>query len=137
MNTSTHANATIKLTEASLSRLPKQVQIPQYDRHQITNGIVHIGVGGFHRAHQALYLDNYFHQTNCTRHPSCSALLSVSNEPPPDFQRAVYASEASFPIGLTSLTNFHHLSSYFLSSQSSSGSSSFCVETKPCIHPFY
>ena len=28
----------------------------------MTNGIVHIGVGGFHRAHQALYLDNYLEQ---------------------------------------------------------------------------
>ncbi len=28
----------------------------------MTNGIVHIGVGGFHRSHQALYLDNYIEQ---------------------------------------------------------------------------
>lgn len=52
----------IKLNEASLSRLASGVRIPQYDRHSITNGIIHIGVGGFHRAHQALYLDDYFHQ---------------------------------------------------------------------------
>ena len=30
---------------------------PAYDRSAITTGIVHIGVGGFHRAHQAMYLD--------------------------------------------------------------------------------
>lgn len=51
-----------KLTEANLSQLPKTVRTPQYDRHSITPGIVHIGVGGFHRAHQAVYLDDYFHQ---------------------------------------------------------------------------
>ncbi len=34
-------------------------RVPQYDRDTVTNGIVHIGVGGFHRSHQALYLDNY------------------------------------------------------------------------------
>lgn len=31
--------------------------IPTYDRSQVTAGIVHFGVGGFHRAHQAMYLD--------------------------------------------------------------------------------
>ena len=31
---------------------------PAYDRSRITPGIVHMGVGGFHRAHQAAYLDD-------------------------------------------------------------------------------
>jgi len=30
---------------------------PTYDRSQVTTGVVHFGVGGFHRAHQAMYLD--------------------------------------------------------------------------------
>lgn len=30
---------------------------PTYDRSRIRTGIVHVGVGGFHRAHQAVYLD--------------------------------------------------------------------------------
>ena len=55
--------APVELTERSLSRLPKQVQTPQYDRSSVTYGIVHFGVGGFHRSHQALYLDNYLAQT--------------------------------------------------------------------------
>lgn len=33
------------------------MQRPSYDRSQLTAGIVHIGVGGFHRAHQALAVD--------------------------------------------------------------------------------
>lgn len=52
----------IKLNEASLTQLSDRVQVPEYDRHSVTNNIVHIGVGGFHRAHQALYLDNYLRQ---------------------------------------------------------------------------
>jgi mannitol 2-dehydrogenase len=28
-----------------------------YDRSSVTTGVVHIGVGGFHRAHQAMYHD--------------------------------------------------------------------------------
>ena len=62
MNSNTSTGSTIKLNQASLSLLPGNIPIPKYDRHQITNGIVHIGVGGFHRSHQALYLDDYFHQ---------------------------------------------------------------------------
>ena len=32
-------------------------RVPSYDRGELTAGIVHFGVGGFHRAHQARYLD--------------------------------------------------------------------------------
>lgn len=62
MNSNIKTESAVKLNEASLSQLASDVRVPQYDRQQITNGIIHIGVGGFHRAHQALYLDNYFHQ---------------------------------------------------------------------------
>ncbi|MFI2285603.1 mannitol dehydrogenase family protein [Nocardia beijingensis] len=34
-----------------------RVSTPGYDRSRITTGIVHFGVGGFHRAHQAMYVD--------------------------------------------------------------------------------
>lgn len=40
-------------TIASAS-LPKNVQMPQYDRQRLTSRIVHFGFGAFHRAHQAL-----------------------------------------------------------------------------------
>ncbi|TGD67157.1 mannitol dehydrogenase family protein [Tabrizicola sp. WMC-M-20] len=38
--------------------LPPQVQMPGYDRAALTPGIVHIGLGNFHRAHMAVYLDD-------------------------------------------------------------------------------
>jgi mannitol 2-dehydrogenase len=34
-----------------------RVPVPAYDRALVTPGVVHIGVGGFHRAHQAMYHD--------------------------------------------------------------------------------
>ncbi|HTU30313.1 MAG TPA: mannitol dehydrogenase family protein [Solirubrobacteraceae bacterium] len=34
------------------------VELPRYDRSQVTASVVHFGVGGFHRAHQAMYLDS-------------------------------------------------------------------------------
>ncbi|PZQ95974.1 MAG: mannitol dehydrogenase [Cereibacter sphaeroides] len=36
------------------------VAMPGYDRTRLTPGIVHIGLGNFHRAHQAVYLDDLF-----------------------------------------------------------------------------
>lgn len=51
---------TIKLNQESLGRLPASVSVPRYDRNRITPGILHIGVGNFHRAHQATYLNRLF-----------------------------------------------------------------------------
>jgi mannitol 2-dehydrogenase len=44
------------LSNATLSDLPKNVTLPEYDRSEMTPGIVHIGVGNFHRAHLAWYV---------------------------------------------------------------------------------
>ncbi|GGY06010.1 mannitol 2-dehydrogenase [Litchfieldella qijiaojingensis] len=46
------------LNNDNLNRLDPQVVSPRYDRRDVTPGIVHFGVGGFHRAHQAMYLDD-------------------------------------------------------------------------------
>src|SRR3954447_25718737 len=46
-----------KLSTGTLSELEDSVAVPSYDRSRVTSGIVHFGVGGFHRAHQAMYLD--------------------------------------------------------------------------------
>src|SRR3712207_2283077 len=47
----------VPLSDRTLRDLPSEVSIPTYDRAALRPGIVHIGVGGFHRAHQAVYLD--------------------------------------------------------------------------------
>ncbi len=49
-----------KLSLASLVDLPAGVDRPSYARSDLSAGIVHIGVGNFHRAHQAVYLDRLF-----------------------------------------------------------------------------
>lgn len=43
---------------SSLTALPASVQGPGYDRSAQAAGIVHIGIGAFHRAHQAVYTDD-------------------------------------------------------------------------------
>ncbi len=52
----------MKLSNATLSQLPQHVDRPTYDRSAITPGIVHIGLGNFHRAHQAWYLHRLMQQ---------------------------------------------------------------------------
>ena len=47
----------IKLNNANMATLSAAVARPTYDRSKLKTGIVHFGVGGFHRAHQAMYLD--------------------------------------------------------------------------------
>ena len=50
----------ISLSDATLNDLPEAVARPTYDRAGLTPGIVHVGLGNFHRAHQAWYLHRLF-----------------------------------------------------------------------------
>ncbi|MFN3169700.1 MAG: mannitol dehydrogenase family protein [Hyphomicrobiales bacterium] len=48
----------IRLSAATLSHVPSSVQTLAYDRSKVTTGIVHLGIGAFHRAHLAAYVDD-------------------------------------------------------------------------------
>ena len=52
----------VPLSDKTLGELDEKVDRPAYDRSRLTTGIVHFGVGGFHRAHQAMYLDALMNQ---------------------------------------------------------------------------
>jgi mannitol 2-dehydrogenase len=45
----------IKLNRANLSKIVPPVRVPAYDPAGVSPGIVHLGLGGFHRAHMARY----------------------------------------------------------------------------------
>ncbi len=47
----------ISLSLGTLDDLPRLVGRPSYDRQSLSAGIMHFGLGNFHRAHQAIYLD--------------------------------------------------------------------------------
>ena len=47
----------MKLNRQNLHNLESEVALPAYPLSDIRQGIAHIGVGGFHRAHQAYYTD--------------------------------------------------------------------------------
>lgn len=46
------------LSSSNLAMIAATVPVPSYDRERLRTGIVHIGVGGFHRAHEAMYIDS-------------------------------------------------------------------------------
>ena len=71
--------ASIKLASANLELLNPEVQVPAYDRHQVIPHTVHLGVGGFHRAHQALYLDDLLALPDTERWGECGLGVLTSD----------------------------------------------------------
>ncbi len=49
-----------KLSRATVRGLDARISVPRYAQSSITPGIVHFGIGNFHRAHLAVYLDDLF-----------------------------------------------------------------------------
>ena len=46
------------LSRSVLPELPPSVRQPHYDRESLKIGMAHIGVGAFHRCHQAEFIDD-------------------------------------------------------------------------------
>jgi fructuronate reductase len=47
-----------RLSNTTMDHLRPSIRSPRYERRAVTTGIVHLGVGAFHRAHQAVYTDD-------------------------------------------------------------------------------
>src|SRR3569623_839977 len=60
----------LSLSRATLHSLDPRVAVPRYDPAAVTAGIVHLGLGGFHRAHMARYTHDLMNRdgdaTRCT-----------------------------------------------------------------------
>ena len=52
----------VPLSSGTLDQLPEAIAVPAYDRARLAPGILHFGVGNFHRAHQAVYLDRLMNE---------------------------------------------------------------------------
>jgi len=48
----------VPLSDATLRLHSHRIDVPTYDRSALSRGVVHIGAGNFHRAHQAVYFDD-------------------------------------------------------------------------------
>ena len=58
ISTSAAKTGDLRLSNAALDRVPGPVRRPAYDRSRVKPGIVHLGIGAFHRAHQAVVVDD-------------------------------------------------------------------------------
>ncbi|MDQ1580280.1 MAG: mannitol 2-dehydrogenase [Microbacteriaceae bacterium] len=72
-NAETTANGTPALSNTTLAAIGAagRVSVPAYDRGAVTAGIVHFGVGGFHRAHQAMVIDDLLASGDATNWGIC------------------------------------------------------------------
>ena len=50
----------LPLSQQTLAALGQDVGVPAYDRRRLRPGVLHIGLGNFHRSHMATYLDRLF-----------------------------------------------------------------------------
>lgn len=73
----------LKLNTQNLSKFADFAAVPKYDRHYIKAGIVHVGIGGFHRAHQAYYTDELLHTKGNENWGICGIALL-------DFDKKIY-----------------------------------------------
>lgn len=67
------------LNQLTLADLPSDIDIPNYDRSKLKAGIVHIGVGGFHRAHQAMYINELLKSPGSEQWAICGIGLLENN----------------------------------------------------------
>jgi len=68
---------TPRLGPSVMANLPYAVQRPAYDRAAVKAGMAHIGVGAFHRTHQAEYADDLL-----ARQPNSPGLVGINIRPP-------------------------------------------------------
>ena len=57
----------------------RQLAVPKYERDGLAAGIVHFGVGGFHRAHQAMYIDRLLAAGNGAGWAICGAGVTLAD----------------------------------------------------------
>lgn len=68
-------SAPILLRPSNLDLMQPRVTVPAYDRSTVGVGIVHVGVGNFHRAHQAVYVDEILHRQDASPWGVCGVGL--------------------------------------------------------------
>ncbi len=71
---------TIPLNQKNLSQFGNDISIPTFKRENFKTGIVHVGVGGFHRAHQAYYTHKLQEESNISEWGICGIGLREGDQ---------------------------------------------------------
>lgn len=64
-----------QLNTENLSKISESITVPTYDRTKVKTGIVHVGIGGFHRSHEAFYTDQLLHDPSASDWGICGIAL--------------------------------------------------------------
>lgn len=87
----------MNLNTQTLPHVPAHVAVPSYDRAKLTPGIVHFGVGNFHRTHLAVYIDRCL-----ARGETDWAITGVGLQPGGEAKAAAYPAQD----GLYTITEY-------------------------------
>ncbi|NND97887.1 MAG: mannitol dehydrogenase family protein [Pirellulaceae bacterium] len=68
-------NQSIQLNQKNLPLISSQIGRPTYDRSRLEAGIVHVGVGGFFRSHEAFYTDQLMNAEDASQWGICGVGL--------------------------------------------------------------
>ncbi len=72
-------NKSIQLNQKNLPLLADKMIVPTYDRSKMKAGIVHVGVGGFHRSHEAYYTGSLMNESDALDWGICGVGLRESD----------------------------------------------------------
>ncbi len=92
----------IQLKQENLGILANRIVCPSYDRSKLSASIVHIGVGGFHRSHQAYYTDRLMNLSGASGWGICGVGLREADRRMADIlkqQDYLYSLIVRFPDG--------------------------------------
>src|SRR5215217_3567914 len=89
-----------RLSAATLTNVPAGVAAPNYDRSKLTPGIVHLGIGAFHRAHMAVYVDDLL-----AKHPDW-AIIGASLRRP-DTKDALEPQDGLYTVAVRDASGTH------------------------------
>jgi mannitol 2-dehydrogenase len=73
------ATTSVALSARTLPSVADLLPTPSYDRGRLAHGVVHIGVGGFHRAHQAMYHDRLLEAGDASEWGICGVGLMAAD----------------------------------------------------------
>jgi len=105
----------IQINAKNLNHVAKTVKVPTYDRASIKTGIVHVGIGGFHRSHQAYYTDLLMEKHGVKDWGICGVALLKYDKKIYDTlvaQDGLYTLVISQPDGTTSATVIGSITEY-------------------------
>src|ERR1700750_2027012 len=85
------------LNARTLAYWAGRLPVPAYDRGMITPGVVHFGVGGFHRAHQAMYHDRLMNEGAALDWGICGVGVMAADR---RMKQALDAQDGLYPLGL-------------------------------------